>query len=80
MRDRFPVSNGHRHVIARRANAVTFFELTSGETEEFLQMLEILKTHVDRDLSPNGYKIGINCGVAAGQTVMRFHCDLIPFR
>lgn len=27
---------------------------------------------------PDGYNIGINCGEAAGQTVMHFHCHVIP--
>ena len=28
--------------------------------------------------SPNGYNIGMNCGESAGQTVMHFHCHVIP--
>jgi len=27
---------------------------------------------------PDGYNIGMNCGSAAGQTVMHFHCHVIP--
>jgi len=27
---------------------------------------------------PDGYNIGLNCGEAAGQTVMHFHCHVIP--
>lgn len=27
---------------------------------------------------PDGYNIGMNCGEAAGQTVMHFHCHVIP--
>ena len=27
---------------------------------------------------PDGYNIGMNCGGAAGQTVMHFHCHVIP--
>ena len=78
IRDRFPVSDGHSLVISRRANAVTFFDLTTEERQELLQLIETVKTALDRDLSPDGYNIGMNCGAAAGQTVMRFHCHLIP--
>ena len=27
---------------------------------------------------PAAYNIGMNCGEAAGQTVMHFHCHVIP--
>ncbi len=27
---------------------------------------------------PDGFNIGINCGEAAGQTIMHFHCHVIP--
>ena len=27
---------------------------------------------------PDGYNIGMNCGEAAEQTVMHFHCQVIP--
>jgi diadenosine tetraphosphate (Ap4A) HIT family hydrolase len=30
------------------------------------------------DTKPDGYNIGMNCGTAAGQTVMHFHCHVIP--
>ncbi|MCH8517348.1 MAG: HIT family protein [Cyclobacteriaceae bacterium] len=30
------------------------------------------------DPKPDGYNIGMNCGAAAGQTVMHFHCHVIP--
>lgn len=33
---------------------------------------------LDRDRQPDGYNIGINCGEAAGQTVMHLHIHLIP--
>lgn len=27
---------------------------------------------------PNGFNVGMNCGEAAGQMVMPFHCHVIP--
>ena len=30
------------------------------------------------EYNPDGYNIGMNCGLSAGQTVMQFHCHLIP--
>ena len=78
IRDRFPVSNGHSLIISRRSSSVTFFDLATDEQQELLQLIETVKVDLDRVLSPDGYNLGMNCGAAAGQTVMRFHCHVIP--
>ncbi len=36
------------------------------------------KAELDKDLSPDGYNIGINDGLAAGQTILHLHVHLIP--
>ena len=33
---------------------------------------------LDKKYSPDGYNIGMNCGEAAGQSVMHVHVHLIP--
>ena len=33
---------------------------------------------IEKKHSPSGYNIGMNCGEDAGQTVMHFHCHIIP--
>ena len=33
---------------------------------------------IELSTSPDGYNIGMNCGEVAGQTVMHFHCHVIP--
>ena len=78
IRDRFPVSEGHSLIISRRTDAVTYFDLSSDEQRELLQLIEEIKTELESKLSPDGYNIGMNCGAAAGQTVMQFHCHIIP--
>lgn len=78
IRDRFPVSEGHSLIISRRSDAVTYFDLSSDEQQELLQLIEEVKTELESKLSPDGYNIGMNCGAAAGQTVMQFHCHIIP--
>ena len=78
IRDRFPVSEGHSLIISRRSDAVTYFDLSSDEKLELLQLIEEVKTELESKLSPDGYNIGMNCGAAAGQTVMQFHCHIIP--
>lgn len=78
IRDRFPVSEGHSLIISRRSDAVTYFDLSPDEKLELLQLIEEVKTELESKLSPDGYNIGMNCGAAAGQTVMQFHCHIIP--
>ncbi len=77
IRDGFPVSLGHTLVIPRR-HVGSFFELTDEERGELLQLLASAKAVLDDELHPSGYNIGINDGVAAGQTVPHLHIHLIP--
>ena len=78
IRDRFPVSNGHSLIIARRLDAVTFFDLTEAEQQKMVRLIQRVKLELDALYSPDGYNIGMNCGISAGQTIMRFHCHVIP--
>jgi diadenosine tetraphosphate (Ap4A) HIT family hydrolase len=41
-------------------------------------LLEISKNHIDQLFHPDGYNIGVNEGVYAGQTIMHCHVHLIP--
>ena len=77
IRDRFPVSNGHTLIISRRL-VPTFFDLSIEERAELLKMIDDVKADLDKVFNPDGYNIGMNCGEVAGQTVMHFHCHLIP--
>ena len=43
-----------------------------------LELLDAAKVIIDHLHGPDGYNIGINNGVAAGQTVMHLHIHLIP--
>ena len=77
IRDGFPVSPGHTLVIPRRLVA-TWFEATREEQLAILELVDEVKARLDAELRPDGYNIGINAGVAAGQTVMHLHVHLIP--
>jgi diadenosine tetraphosphate (Ap4A) HIT family hydrolase len=41
-------------------------------------LLDSAKTELETEFHPDGYNIGINDGVAAGQTVAHLHIHLIP--
>ena len=75
--DGYPVSPGHMLIISNEEK-LDYFTLNKEEQSELTAMIEIAKDMIEKDHSPNGYNIGMNCGVAAGQTVMHFHCHVIP--
>lgn len=76
--DRFPVSPGHILIISNDSSKINFFDLSNEEKLELLNLLEIGKDIINEKFKPDGFNIGMNCGEAAGQTVMHFHCHLIP--
>ncbi len=77
IRDSFPVSQGHTLIIPKR-HIVSFFEATEAEQMALLRALQAAKKDLNQQYAPDSYNIGINDGVAAGQTVMHLHIHLIP--
>ncbi|KYF49061.1 hypothetical protein BE04_34295, partial [Sorangium cellulosum] len=72
LRDRFPVSPGHTLVVPRRL-VPTWFDATAEERAAIFELVDTVKRHLDAELHPDGYNVGINVGEAAGQTVMHLH-------
>ena len=56
----------------------SFFEATDDERADLVALLLLAREALERDFRPAGYNIGINDGVAAGQTVAHLHVHLIP--
>jgi len=77
LKDGFPVSAGHCLIICKELKE-TFFDLSADEKQELVYLIEVVKGIIEIDHAPDGYNIGMNCGVAAGQSVMHFHCHVIP--
>ena len=76
--DGYPVSPGHALVVPRRLIA-TWFEASTEERQAIFDLVDEVKRLLDaRTPAPDGYNIGINCGEAAGQTVMHLHVHVIP--
>ena len=75
--DKFPVNPGHLLIVSRR-HVADFFDLREVEAAELFRVLASARTFLQTQFRPDGYNIGINCGEAAGQTVMHFHLHLIP--
>lgn len=77
IRDGFPVSPGHLLIISNELKS-DYFELSDKEKAHLPSMIDKAKSLIASDYRPNGYNIGMNCGAASGQTVMHFHCHVIP--
>jgi len=83
LEDAFPVSPGHLLIVSKR-EATDYFDLNEAEQAMLPDMIcEAKKLIENRALNftlslPDGYNIGMNCGTSAGQTVMHFHCHVIP--
>ena len=75
--DGFPVSQGHILVIPKK-HFSNYFEANKHTKDELWNLIDECKEIVDKKFNPDGYNIGINCGGAAGQTVMHLHIHLIP--
>ena len=41
-------------------------------------VLDLAKAWIEERYQSDGYNVGMNCGQAAGQTFMHYHCHLIP--
>jgi diadenosine tetraphosphate (Ap4A) HIT family hydrolase len=75
--DAFPVTPGHILIIPKR-HIASFFDATREEQTAMLDLLTKMRKLLQKERNPDGFNIGINDGVAAGQTVMHLHIHLIP--
>ena len=80
VRDQYPVSEWHLLVVPKR-HATDYFDLGSAEVRACQQLLAEARNFIlKQDSTVSGFNVGINSGVAAGQTVMHSHIHLIPRR
>ena len=76
-RDKYPVSDGHLLITPLR-HVASLWELTEDEYSALFATARRLAQH--REPAPDGWNVGVNVGVAGGQTVMHVHLHLIPRR
>lgn len=77
VRDAYPISPGHTLIVPRR-HVASISEVTPDELRSLWSLLGDARRTLDESLGPDGYNIGVNDGLAAGQTVMHLHVHLIP--
>ncbi|MBT9583671.1 HIT domain-containing protein [bacterium] len=73
----YPASPGHAMVITRR-HVEDWFQATPEEQQEITESVEIARQAVLGKHRPDGFNVGMNCGVAAGQTVFHMHLHVLP--
>ena len=77
IKDKYPVTEGHLLIISKR-KAVDYFALNESEQSELITALSLSKQYLQNTYGETDYNIGMNCGETSGQTVMHFHCHLMP--
>ena len=77
--DGFPITEGHMLVIPKR-HAISLYELTEEEQAAMWKLVALARAELIDEFEPDGFNIGINDGLAAGQTVMHAHIHVIPRR
>jgi diadenosine tetraphosphate (Ap4A) HIT family hydrolase len=78
--DLYPVTQGHLLIVPRR-HLPRWGDATAAEQAALLDTIEAAR-HLASSEDPaiDGFNIGWNDGVAAGQTVMHLHVHVIPRR
>jgi len=80
IRDGFPVTKGHSLIIPKR-HIEDYFELSEKELLACDLLLRTARTEIlKNDSSVQGFNIGMNSGLVAGQTIFHCHIHLIPRR
>lgn len=74
--DLYPVNPGHALVVPNR-HVASPLNLYEEELEDMIILADIY-TNVMKDRGADGFNIGFNVGIAAGQTVMHAHMHIIP--
>jgi len=76
--DNSPVSNGHCLVVPRR-HIKTLFEASKEENHAFYELIqEAREIILKQGYKPDGYNIGSNNDIAAGQSIFHLHIHVIP--
>ena len=78
--DSYPISKYHSLIVPKR-HILDYFELTNDELIACNDLIKKIKKKIqNEDKTVNGFNIGTNSGVVAGQSIMHCHIHLIPRR
>ena len=78
--DSYPVSKYHSLIVPKR-HILDYFELNNDELLACNDLIKKIKKKIqNEDKTVDGFNIGTNSGIAAGQSIMHCHIHLIPRR
>lgn len=77
--DAFPVTPGHTLVVPR-IHAASLFELLPEVQSDLWLLVSRVRLRMAEDSGVDGFTVGINDGIAAGQTVPHAHIHVVPRR
>ena len=75
--DGFPVSPGHTLIIPDQ-HIGALMELPETDLNEIWSLVAHVRLLLIEKYKPNGFNIGVNEGLAAGQTIPHAHIHIIP--
>jgi len=67
-------------LVIPRKHVASVYDLTIQEQNAVWDLVRIVRERLLVKLKPDGFNIGVNDGVAAGQTVPHAHVHVIPRR
>jgi len=73
------VTDGHMLVIPRK-HVSSIYELAIEKQNAVWELVTQVREHLLTGLKPDAFKIGVNDGLAAGQTIEHAHVHIIPRR
>jgi diadenosine tetraphosphate (Ap4A) HIT family hydrolase len=77
--DAFPVTQGHTLVVPR-VHVESVFDLPQAVQTDLWILVARVRSQLAGDADVDGFTVGTNDGVAAGQTVPHAHIHVIPRR
>ena len=75
--DGFPVAEGHS-LIVPKTHVASLFDIAPEDQQSLWQMVSEVREILTQKLSPDGFNVGLNDGIAAGQTIMHAHIHVVP--
>ena len=75
--DAYPVTDGHTLVIPRQ-HVSSIYQLNATQQTALWDLVAEVRQSILAKLKPDGFNIGVNDGLAAGQTVEHAHVHIIP--
>jgi diadenosine tetraphosphate (Ap4A) HIT family hydrolase len=77
--DAYPVTDGHMLVVPKR-HVASLFDLPQEEQAAVWRLVADVRGKLIAEQKPDGFNVGVNDGLAAGQTLLHAHVHVIPRR